>query len=398
MWTNKQHIMSRMARDYRVIFVNFGGFKLGSWLKALHEQRGSLGLFDPRIFAEPARSHVDGVEVLDVFGSLGPLWQLDDNNPVRVALQFDWRRRVVGRWLERQGITDAILWVYHPGFGGQIADIPHSLVVYDCVDEYVEFPAYRKNSHWLRAREEELCRRADLVFATSKGLYEKKRHLNPAHTHLVHNVGDAEHFGRARLDETVLPPDMARIPEPRVVFVGAVSDYKLNSDFVKAAALRHPEWQLVLIGPVGLSDRGGSTRELSEIPNVHLMGHRSYAELPAYLKGANVTVIPYRINSYTDHVFPIKFFEMLATGRPLVISPLPAVEDYYDLVRVAHTEDEFVEHCGEALARPSEGLSARLAAAEANSWGARVARLAELVEDRLRATERADSLTPSSAS
>ncbi len=383
MWTNKQHVMSRMASRYRVIFVNFGGFHLTKWYRRRKASEGLGSVLRPTSLMEPSVQHFNGVEVLDFLVELGPLARLDEGHPLRVAYEFDWRTELTARWLAKQGILDAILWVYHPGYGPKVADIPHSLVAYDCVDEYIEFPAYKKNPTWLREREEALCKRADLVFTTSKGLFERKRPLNPEHTHLVHNVGDAEHFEKALAADTQVPEDMAKIPGPRIVFVGAVSDYKLDSDAVLAAARAHPEWSLVLIGPVGVADPGTKVHALASLPNVHLLGHRRYPELPAYLKGADVTVIPYRTNEYTDFVFPIKFFEMLATGRPLVISPLPAVEDFYDLVSVARTPEEFVARCEDALAHPERGAPARLAAARANSWPARVGRLTELLEARL---------------
>lgn len=383
MWTNKQHVMSRLAAQYRIIFVNFGGFSLPAWLGGRFRTGGWRDLLAWDSPARPLIQKVDGVEVLDFFGLLGPLHRLSEGNVLRVAYEFEWRRRATARWLAREGIHDPIVWVYHPGYGPKVADIPHRLVVYDCVDEYATFPAYRDNPEWLRKREEALCRRSDLVFATSKGLFERKRRYNPEHTHLVHNVGDAEHFGLALAPRTQVPQDMAKIPTPRIVFVGAVSDYKLDSEAILAAARAHPEWNLVLIGPVGVADPGTQAHVLAQLPNVHLLGHRRYEMLPAYLKGADVTVIPYRTNEYTDHVFPIKFFEMLATGRPVVISPLPAVEDYYDIVSVARTPAEFVERCEEAIANPRHGEDARLAAARINSWPSRVARLATLLEARL---------------
>jgi glycosyltransferase involved in cell wall biosynthesis len=274
--------------------------------------------------------------------------------------------------------------VYHPGYGGRVAELPHSVVVYDCVDEYTEFPPYKPNPGWLIEREAALCRAADVVTTTSAGLYDKKRPLNPEHTHLVHNVGDFAHFSRARATETRVPDDISALPRPIIGFLGAVSDYKLDAGWLTAFARKHRDKSIVLVGPVGVGDPTTDVSALAAEPNVHLLGHRSYGALPGYVKGFDVGVIPYRINEYTTHSFPIKFFELLASGKPLVISNLPALAEYYDRVLVARTADEFVAACERALAEPERGREARLALAADNTWDHRVERILVHVRRALR--------------
>lgn len=143
-----------------------------------------------------------------------------------------------------------------------------------------------------------------------------------------------------------------------------------------------------MIGPTGLSDPGTDVSRLAALPNVHLFGHRDYRALPAYVKGFDVAVIPYRINEYTRGVFPIKFFELMASGRPVVISNLPALEEYYPHVLVARTADELVDRCEAALGDSAHARSVRLELAARNTWSDRVRALWEHVEGRL--SERAD--------
>jgi glycosyltransferase involved in cell wall biosynthesis len=120
-----------------------------------------------------------------------------------------------------------------------------------------------------------------------------------------------------------------------------------------------------------------------------LLGHRAYEDLPSYVKGFDVAVIPYRLNEYTRAVFPIKFFEMLASGRPVVISPLPAVEQYWSAVRVAENAEAFIGACDAAVRGDTEhDKQARLALAAQNSWDSRVRKLLELVEGALAAQAR----------
>lgn len=381
MWTNKQHVMSRLGREHRVLFVNFGP----RTLPALVKRKAEIGQKDGFLAAalEPAVAEHGDVTVLDFLAPRVGVRALGSSHPWSVFCTFDVRLRLLRRYLERSGIADAIIWVYHPGYGPECAELPHRLLVYDCVDEYSAFPEYKEDASWLREREAGLCRSADLVFATSQGLYEAKRSLNPERTHLVHNVGDFAHFSQASAAETVVPADLGALPRPVIGFLGAVSGYKLDIPWLLELARRHREASLVLVGPVGLGDRTPDVAALAAEPNVHLFGHRPYEGLPGYVKGFDVAVIPYRLNEYTANVFPIKFFELLASGKPLVMSELPALADYYDRVHVARDADEFVSACERALAAPDAGRAARLAVAAENTWEHRVARLMAHVERAL---------------
>jgi glycosyltransferase involved in cell wall biosynthesis len=374
MWTNKQHIMSRLAREHRVFYVSFGPKPVPALWRGKGRHGGRRW---PPLAAvlDPVRYQEAGLTVLEFLSPRVLVRKKPASHPWSIYANFDLRLRLLARFLAREGVTDPVLWVYHPGYGARVAELPHSLVVYDCVDEYTEFPTYKPDPGWLVEREAALCRVADVVTTTSAGLFEKKRPLNPEHTHLVHNVGDFEHFSRARADETRIPEDLAAIPGPRIGFLGAVSDYKLHAGWLSALAQKHPEQSIVLVGPVGVGDPTTDVSALSAEPNVHLLGHRAYELLPGYVKGFDVCVIPYRINEYTTYSFPIKFFELLASGKPLVISDLPALAGYYQSVHVARSAEEFVAACEAALAAPDAGRDARLALAAANTWDHRVERI-----------------------
>jgi glycosyltransferase involved in cell wall biosynthesis len=199
----------------------------------------------------------------------------------------------------------------------------------------------------------------------------------------VHNVGDFAHFSRARDPEGAVPEDLLSLPKPVIGFLGAVSGYKLDTEWLLALARRHREASVVLVGPVGLGDKATDVGVLSDEPNVHLLGHRPYESLPGYVKGFDVAVIPYKQNEYTANVFPIKFFELLASGKPVVISALPALADYYVQVEVARSAEEFVAACERALADPGRTEAARLALAAENTLEHRVERMMAHVERAL---------------
>lgn len=383
MWTNKQHIMSRLAKEHRVIHVDYGLRPFPMY--AYRRLRKT-----PQALLHPFRMLIDGVQYrqdqLYVADSYNPVWAglFEHGNPVRDFATFDMKTLFLKRFLKREGITDPILWVYHPGYARAVERLPRKLLVYDCVDDYAAFPTYRDNPGWLMKREEELCRKADCVFTTARALYDLKSGYNPENTHLVHNVGDAEHFNKALDPALEVPEELRELKGPILGFVGAVSDYKLNTEWLLEAARRHPDWNIVVVGPIGRADPGTDVSALQALANVHLLGIRDYKDLPAYLKGFDVAVIPYRINQATRSVFPIKFFEFLATGKPTVISNLPALEDFYDAVRVAETADEFVTQCELALNEPDAKKERRLELAARHSWPARISTMMGHVETALK--------------
>ena len=384
MWTNKQHIMSRLAADHLVYYVEPGSIPMGRRVSrgvvAPPNGRRSLGGF----FLDPDHTVASGVNVLRFTRCVpGFVMQLDPASPARIFGDFDLRLRLLARYLDRHSLADIILWVYHPGYGDKALELPHRLAVYDCVDDYAEFPMYRGSPEWLRSREERLCRGADVVFATSESLFEAKRRFNPDNTYLVHNVGDASHFRRADSAATEIPEELARLPKPVIGFVGAVSPYKLNFEWIAALARAKPDHSVVLVGPVGVGEEGATLDGIAGIPNVHLLGHKSYESLPGYVRGFDVAVIPYVRNRYTESCFPIKFFEFLASGKPVVISDLPALSAYFDAVRVARTADEFVSCCERALSEPDAGKARRIELSFENDWSSRISKLMEQIECRL---------------
>lgn len=393
MWTNKQHIMSRLAKKHRVIHVDYGLRPLPTYAYRRLRQK-------PADILHPFRMLIDGVQYrqdsLYVADSYNPIWAgiFEHGNPIRDFATFDLKTLFLKRFLKKEGITDPIVWVYHPGYVDAVERLPKKLLVYDCVDNYGAFPTYQEHKEWIEERERRLCEKADLVFTSSRALYDLKRPFNPEHTHLVHNVGDAKHFKTALSPSVAVADDIADMKGPIIGFVGAVSDYKLNVDWLLAVAERHPEWNLVIVGPVGRADPATDVGRLQATSNVHLLGLRDYDVLPRYLKRFDVAVIPYRINDATRSVFPIKFFEFLATGTPTVISNLPALADFYDAVRVAKTAEEFVQKCEGALdeARHLAGgtdiesavaQESRIALAEEHSWPARIRKLMALIDARL---------------
>jgi glycosyltransferase involved in cell wall biosynthesis len=209
-----------------------------------------------------------------------------------------------------------------------------------------------------------------VIFTTAPRLAESRRRYNP-NTHYLPNVADFDHFSKARHADTRVPDDLARIPEPRLGFVGAISGYKVDFELLRHLALSHPAWSIVLIGEIGEGDPWTDASELAGTPNLHLLGPRPYASLPAYMKGMQVGLLPSRLNDYTASMFPMKFFEYLAAGLQVVSVDLPALRSHADVAFLADSEAAYSAAIARALAGEGPSLDARLTCAAAHTYRTR---------------------------
>ena len=239
-----------------------------------------------------------------------------------------------------------IAWVYTPLALPLVERLDPVAVVYDCMDELSLFLGAPAE---LVAREEALLERADLVFTGGRSLYRAKRHRH-RNIHCFPSSVDADHFRRARPRRPAgvreaEPADQAAIPHPRLGFFGVI-DERIDLSIVAGAADAHPEWQIIMLGPVVKID----PTLLPRRPNIHYAGPRSYGELPAYLAGWDVCLLPFARNDATRFISPTKTLEYMAAERPIVSTHITDVaEPYGDIVYLGSTPAEFVAACEAAL-------------------------------------------------
>ena len=366
-WTNKQHVACQLAdRGFRVLYIESLGIRRPS--ASAHDMARILRRVRSAV-AMPERVR-DGIHVWAPM--VVPLHGI-------TAIRTLNRRALSGMLalqLRRLGFRRPLLWTYNPLTTQLLDTSTFDGIVYHCVDDIAAQPGMPAAA--IEAADRELTERADIVFTTSPRLAETHRQWN-AGTHFLPNVADYDHFARAMAPETPVPEDLALIPAPRLGFIGAVSGYKVDFELLRHIALERPDWSVVVIGRIGEGDPWTSAAPLHGLPNLHLLGPRSYDRLPAYLKGIDVGLLPNRTNEYTASMFPMKFFEYLAAGRPVVSVALPALEAYRDVACLADTRQEFMQGIERALAGSCATLDARLAVAAENTWDARTARMLELI-------------------
>ncbi len=273
--------------------------------------------------------------------------------------------RMVRRYARELGFQNPILWNFSPIHGGAVHHIPHVLGIHDVCDEwanYIEERAGRKLVDWMDRR---LAANADLLFVFSRHMRSRREGLCPE-THVVLPAGDVAHYSRANDPDLAVPDDLARISRPRIGAICVIEPARFDPKLIVYMAAQRPHWSIALLGPI----RGPvDLTPLRQYPNVHVMDNRPLEDMPAYLKGMDVAIVPYAINDATRGIYPMKIQEYLAGGKPVVCPKLPECLGLDGVVSFAETHDEFVRQADRALAEDNpERQAARRAVAARNSW------------------------------
>lgn len=371
-WTNKQHVALNLSQlGYRVLYVD------------------SLGLRQPSATAQDL-----GRIWKRLVKAIKPPRKVRDNLWVWSPVVFPFQKisliRFCNRILLNIGLIfltnclnfkKKIFWTYNPLTTEFFNLNCFDYIVYHCVDEIKAQPGMP--TQLLEVAEPQLCRRADIIFTTSVTLQNQRKQWND-NTYYFPNVADFNHFYSALNLETEIPQDLKEIPCPRIGFMGAISEYKLDFDLIKKIAQCRPRWSLVLIGPIGEGDPWTDQSNLEGMDNIYLLGYRPYFKLPHYLKGIDVAILPNLINNYTKAMFPMKFFEYLAAGKPIVSTNIPAITEFANYIEIADSLDDFVVAIEKSLVGDGGvSISERLALAKRYTYDNRTQQMLDIMEKKL---------------
>ncbi len=355
-----QHLLSRFARQgRRVFFIEEPIFGEGAARLDMSLRDDGVCVVVPHLPQSFAGQETDGV-----------------------------MQTLLDRLYQEQAIRECVLWYYTPMAIRWSRHLQPLAVIYDCMDE---LSAFRGAPLALREREQELFEFADLLFTGGQSLYEAKREHHPQPYAFPSSI-DAPHFAQARgiTDE---PEDQARIPHTRLGFCGVI-DERMDLELLDAVAEARPDWQLIIVGPVVKIDPD----ELPRRANIHYLGGKKYQELPAYLAGWDVALLPFARNESTRFISPTKTPEYLAAGLPVVSTSIRDVVRPYGeagFVHIADTALEFVAAVEEAL---QEDATERIRTVDAflsqTSWDRTWRRMNELIEDVVSARRMALNAEP----
>ncbi|WP_198115540.1 glycosyltransferase family 1 protein [Massilia rhizosphaerae] len=341
-----QHLMTRLAEHYRILFVEEPVYDAGQAHLKKTAVAPNITVCQPHTGIQAAGFH-------------------DDQIPTLQTLLAD---------LVPEG-ERPVVWFYTPMALPLLQGFDPALVIYDCMDELAAFKNAPKQ---LLQRENALLNIADLCFTGGPSLYQSKRERH-ANAHCFSSSVDARHFQQA-LDRGYSHPEQEHLARPRLGFYGVI-DERFDTELVRQVAAARPEWQIVLVGPVVKIDPAN----LPRAHNIHYMGQRTYEQLPQFLAGWDVCLLPFALNESTRFISPTKVLEYMAAELPSVSTPITDVKvPYGDVVAIADTPDKFIAACERMLAMtPAQqaALTERMRAIVANtSWHKTAAKMHELIQ------------------
>jgi len=289
--------------------------------------------------------------------------------------------RLIRRWLQDKRILPTVCFVSEPFDLLLLGTFRERVSCYYVWDEISLFPGNKIKSELVEEIESKFIHRAHLVFASSQSQVEKRRRINP-NTFLIANAFDSERFHAVLDSKAPEPSDLQRIPHPRIGYIGSL-DFRTDFDLLMRIVDRHPEWPLIIVGWTFQRGEEGLSALCSKT-NVHFLGKKPSTEIPNYIKGFDVGLIPLRVTKSTNTMYPLKLHEYLAVGLPVISTALKEVKPFSEVVSIAKDANEFVDLIEEALAdNSSEKARARIAVAKENTWEKRVALMSDAINKLL---------------
>jgi glycosyltransferase involved in cell wall biosynthesis len=373
---SKAHLMRRFARaGNKVIFLNSISMGLPSLGHKDILPRISRKL---RSYSKLARQTSEGITVvspasLPFFGSSAAR-----------AINRGLLRSQIQRLATNRGFTKPILWIAIPTAAEMIGCFDESLVIYHISDKYdANTMDHATDPAAIRKLHEKAIDGADIIFYSGRKLLGEAAR-GRERSYLLEQAVDFEHWAgldhRVSSEDLQIASEIERIPRPRLGYFGAIEPWLVDQELIKKAARERPDWQWIFIGN---RSRG---LEIESLPNTHFLPPVAYDDLPSYAAGFDVCVLPWETQqAFTSYGSAIKVREYLATGKPVVISPLPEYEPMADVLRIARSRDQFLSLVADALNETDEDAARRRqAAVAAGTWDARAEWVSELIEEKLR--------------
>lgn len=360
------HIMRGLEHDPRVsslITVDFLPHTLKRAVREYVDAR-KLRAFGPQVWRSATSSCYKVSEKLSVLSTVSPVFS---QRLFRAEI-----RSLVRRLSLHQ---PTVVWSYTPLYTSYFDALPSALRVFDAVDNWAEHPAYASMQERLRENYEIISKTADLIFAVTPYVVEKL-FSRSAHAEWVPNGVDVDFYARPQAE----PDDLMRIPHPRIGYSGVIQsriDFTLLQELVSLS----PDMHFVFVGPVWPDAKVG---ELKRSKNVHFLGSKPFDMLPAYLQGFDVGIIPHAHGEFVKSMNPMKLYEYLAAGLPVVMTPVPGAEPFQEVVHIANDATAFGRAVQSALQEhESSDRERRMQSVQQHTWASRVNTMLSRVYSRL---------------
>ena len=367
---SKNHLMRRFARaGNKVIFVNsismgLAPVKSGELLPRVKRKLKS--------YAKLARTTEEGITVVSpaVVPFFGSAAAAATNRRLLTAQ--------ISSLAKRRGLTRPILWIAIPTAVEVVGRLDESLVIYHVSDKYdANTMDHATDPEFIRRLHQRAIDAADIIFYSSRKLLtEATRGIE--RSYLLEQAVDFDHWSPISGGDMPVAEAVAQIPRPRIGYFGAIEPWLIDQELIKQAARARPDWNWIFIGN---KSRG---LEIEELPKVHFLPPVPYDELPHHAAGFDVCVLPWNTEvPFTSYGSAIKVREYLASGKPVVISPLPEYETMSGVLRIGRTREQFLSLVEDALwEKGTELMLARQAAVKDGTWDARAEWVSDLIEER----------------
>ena len=328
-WQRPQQLLSRLAKQHRIFFVE--------------EPVTDTNIDKPYLESYPGRTPgAQPVTVVRMHYPSAEHYWIGHNDP---RTQADYEALLLD-FIEHEEIHNPLLWLYTPMAAPFVEALQPQFMIYDVMDELSAFKgaptALKEADRWLLGQ-------ADLVFTGGASLYRARQPYS-ANIHLFPSGVDIQHFARADRERFAKPADIAHLQPPLLGYFGVI-DERMDLDLLAHVAAAHPEWNLVMLGPVIKIE----PQDLPHAPNLHYPGMKDYNDLPVYLSHFDVALVTFAMNEATRFLSPTKTLEYLAAHKPVVSTPIPDIIELYGAhVRIGETPEEFVTQIEAALAATPE--------------------------------------------
>lgn len=370
-WGIHQQLMTRLAAHNRVLFIEY-------------QYNFLYSLYKPKLFIAKNNRRRALRQVSKNIFAYAPSYTMPFNYEIRSINrlnQASLAQQIKGA-AEKLSFKNYILWSVLPSAADLLGDLrQRSLLIYHLGNDILAEDISRFRRRGKLGMEAEIVKEADLIFSHTEYLMERYKEYSDKIHYLPSGV-DYEYFRSTIESDSAEPADIRSSGRPRVAIVGYLDDYVYDVELMEDMIKKRPEYSFIFLGP--LSARAKKISALKRFKNVIFTGNKSYREIPVYLKWVDACLIPYKVTGLGGAASPLKCYEYLASGKPVVSSAVKDILKYADVVRISYGLGEFCNNLDRALGEDSrENIDKRLETARNNSLDARAARVSSLISEKL---------------
>lgn len=380
LWRDSQHVMSRIAKQNRVLYLEPGRDPDKPYLAEIW--RNGPNFVSPRtkilhenliIIQTPSNLPIMRRHLPRSLLQVTTPWVAWTNSRIMI--------NHIRRIMKSYDVQSPILWLYSPYDIELVGKFNEKLACYYNYDEHSDFLPNKRIRTLMREFDKRLTSRVDVVFATSRSQCQRRQVFNP-NTYFLPNGVDFDLFNRPLVSPRPLPADIAALQRPIIGLAGLLG-YQVDLELLLRVAEAFPECSLALVGPDELPDTA-ARKQLRAQPNVFFLGRKKLEQLPDYVQAFDVALIPYALEGHVPSIYPMKLHEYLAAGRAVVTVDLQELKPYSHVVRISKTYDEFIEHTRQAIHdNTPDAIEARVAVARENTWDQRVEEIYRKLQQHL---------------